>query len=161
MRAGRRHSALIAILASLFVLQAPLCALACLDLGETDVPALEKSAGEQATQPLSGPLSGQEALPCHERTQGSSQEGEPGSMPAHAPAPDRDCGCESQSISEALFLPSSPPAPSPAPLDRISFGIPAPQSEPIAARLRSECRITRQTDLPPPDILLRNSTLLL
>ena len=127
----RRSSWLIATLTALFGLQAPLCALACLDLSDSTPVAAQ--GGEP---------------PCHESSTDPSPTGAPGSH--------EGCGCESayeallpgtgSDLSSVSTLAFAPPGTLPYPADSsAAIALPVPQV----------------TDLPPPDILLIKSTLLI
>ena len=129
-----RRALLIVSLAALFGLGAPLCLVACLEGG----PAAPVAASAHDTE---------QSPPCHG--------GAPAS-PAEAPGSEHECDCasfpvlltkgESTSFNGALHVAA------PAPL-LVAFRVPS--SESSAPRLWE-----RQRDLPPPDVLLLKSTLL-
>lgn len=124
-----RGHRLTATVAALFVLQAPLCALACLP--ESGTAIMAESAGG--------------APPCHE--------------PAEAPEksePHDDCGCADSS---AALLPLS--AKEAAAAHFVVAPSMAALALPHRVIRRTPHTLLTETDLPPPDILLRKSTLLI
>lgn len=125
----KRHIWLIAIVAALFVLQAPLCALACNESAETDSPTTSEP-------------------PCHENPSDSSPIGESN---AH-----EDCACAfapetvvSQPIDFAQTMPV------------VIFVSRAVRLELIDSSRGQDPMDARDADLPPPDILLLKSTLII
>jgi hypothetical protein len=122
---------LIAAVVALFGLQAPLCALACLEL-----PAASPIAAHGAEPP------------CHEQSSEPSRS----DAPAHA-----DCGCERAQdalLTGGGFEASSGAAPFGPVASRACLRLPD------AARLVA-LPVPKATDLPPPDILLLESKLLI
>ncbi|MAG33754.1 MAG: hypothetical protein CL908_22980 [Deltaproteobacteria bacterium] len=129
----RRRIWLIATVAALLTLQAPLCGLACLESSE------------------SGPMAASEAMdsPCHESA--------PSRGPSEPARSHDDCSCED---SYAALVPG---------LETPSSSIQSPQT--FAPSRFSEtvrrCAVavpqicSGATNLPPPDILLLKSTLLI
>ena len=136
----KRRNWLIATLAALFVLQAPLCVLACLTNAAQDESTAE-------TLHASPP-------PCHEQAPHTQ---------APTPAPNKpadthnDCGCE-DSFTAVL-----------ASADKTFANVQTSQviatkalEDPVGAVLRSTIDVRlSEADLPPPDILLLKSTLLI
>jgi hypothetical protein len=132
----RRYSLPIAILTAFFVLEAPLCALACLPTvsSETAMPA-----GEHAD------------MPCHDSAPSAAPDG-----PARQ-SDDCDCGDAFE-----VVMPSTDVSVA----DRVASSLAAVPSGPTFAFAlpRNGHRGTiplEETDLPPPDILLLKSTLLI
>jgi hypothetical protein len=127
-----RRVLLIATTAILFGLQAPLCALACIDSSADASPASVADASEH---------------PCHEESSDSPQPG----APSH-----EDCGCE---LAYEAVLPgaqdtgSTTPTWALAPPSMHSRVADIPRYVPLL--------VTKLTDLPPPDFLLLKSTLLI
>ena len=146
----KRRNWLIAILAALFVLQAPLCVLACLTNAAQDESTAEAL---HASPP-----------PCHEQAPHTQT---PHTQAPHTQAPTsapdkpadthNDCGCED---SFTAVLASS---------DKTFPNVQTSQviatkalEDPFCAVLRSTIDVRlSETDLPPPDILLLKSTLLI
>ena len=130
-----------ASLAALFGLQGSLCAVACL-------------AGPPS-EALSHPPVAE--MPCH-GVAGSQAPGpapDPASDPAKSgPGPDPSCGCEA-SIA-ALTEDGAAIA------TNLTAGIPSPRVSPVrvSQQLASEVHPNTAERLPPPDILLLNSTLI-
>ena len=130
----KRRNWLIAILAALFVLQTPLCVMACLPGATAD----DSAATTHHTVP-----------PCHEQA--------PPSAPAEPSDAHEDCGCGdsytavlasagltfSNAESAATLLPTTLEVPRNAVFGRTTRARPG------------------EVDLPPPDILLLKSTLLI
>ena len=126
-----------ASLAALFGLQGSLCAVACL-------------AGPPS-EALSHPPVAE--MPCHGAA--GSQTPGPASDPVKSrPEPDPSCGCEA-SIA-ALTEDGAAIA------TILTAGIPSPRVSPVRVfqQLASEVRPNAAERLPPPDILLLNSTLI-
>ncbi len=131
----KRRNQLIATLAAFFVLQAPLCVFACLQNAAPD----ESTTEAHHTSP-----------PCHEEAPSPGSSSEPGN--AH-----EDCGCgdsytavlasADQTFSTVQSSPVLPPTALEVPLNAVL-------SRTTKVRLR-------EADLPPPDILLLKSTLLI
>jgi len=131
----KRNTWIIVSLAALFGLRAPLCVFACMDAASTAyVTPMEQHQGETA--------------PCHG----------PGSTYPQSPAPiDHECDCDRTQVvlskgdpknaSGALEVPSPP-------LAVVWAAAPGYQSS-------SAWLWRRHQSLPPPDILLLKSTLLL
>ena len=125
----RRYIWLIATVAALFVLQAPLCALACSESAEANPSTLAEKS-------------------CHEEGSDSSPAGQSNSH--------EDCECNfaagglvSQPI--ASISPTS-----------VEIGIsPSPLPELTYSNPGQELLVAQNTDLPPPDILLLKSTLII
>ncbi len=131
----KRHALITIAFAALFGFRAPLCVFACLESGQAaEVAVAEVPAGEQA--------------PCHGTTP------EPSKVPESG---DHDCTCDrtqlvvSKSDVEKGYGPNVSLAP---PLLIASFVVPDVDRNPSGTWSRHE-------HLPPPDILLLNSTLLL
>ena len=146
----KRRNWLIAIFAALFVLQAPLCVLACLTNATQDESTAEAL---HASPP-----------PCHEQAPHTQT---PHTQAPHTQAPTsapdkpadthNDCGCED---SFTAVLASS---------DKTFPNVQTSQviatkalEDPVGAVFRStiDFRLS-EADLPPPDILLLKSTLLI
>ena len=133
MRLFKQLSWLIAAATALFVLQASLCALACLP----------------AETPDSQPSQAHHDSPCHEQA--------PASDSSEPSTPHDDCGCESsytavlaspdQTSSSVHNLVVLPPHLLTAPHEAVTGK---------TSKLRPS-----ETDLPPPNILLLKSTLLI
>jgi hypothetical protein len=123
VRTVRAHRWRLAILTALFVLQAPLCSLACI---------------EDSHAASDGPP------PCHAEA--------PTSAPEEAPRSHDDCGCESSAEVVPLAKHASPLA-EPAAM------LPAFALRALAPAARWDRRIAGEVGLPPPDLLLRKSTL--
>ena len=141
----KRRNWLIAILAALFVLQAPLCVLACLTNATQDESTAEAL---HASPP-----------PCHEQaphTQAPHTQA-PTSAPDKPADTHNDCGCE-DSFTAVL-----------ASADKTFANVQTSQviatkalEDPFCAVLRSTIDVRlSEADLPPPDILLLKSTLLI
>ena len=141
----KRRNWLIAILAALFVLQAPLCVLACLTNATQDESTAEAL---HASPP-----------PCHEQaphTQAPHTQA-PTSAPDKPADTHNDCGCED---SFTAVLASS---------DKTFPNVQTSQviatkalEDPVGAVFRSTIDVRlSEADLPPPDILLLKSTLLI
>jgi hypothetical protein len=141
----KRRNWLIAILAALFVLQAPLCVLACLTNATQDESTAEAL---HASPP-----------PCHEQaphTQAPHTQA-PTSAPDKPADTHNDCGCE-DSFTAVL-----------ASADKTFTNVQTSQviatkalEDPVGAVLRSTIDVRlSEADLPPPDILLLKSTLLI
>ena len=146
----KRRNWLIAILAALFVLQAPLCVLACLTNAAQDESTAEAL---HASPP-----------PCHEQAPHTQT---PHTQAPHTQAPTsapdkpadthNDCGCED---SFTAVLASS---------DKTFPNVQTSQviatkalEDPVGAVFRSTIDVRlSEADLPPPDILLLKSTLLI
>ena len=124
---------LIAAVAALFVLQAPLCVLACLP-SSSAIPMADMASSDSS--------------PCHE---------EPAGSPAEPPSSGHDdCGCSGETFEAVLASP-----------DKSFTGAPVVAVAPATLSLAAHSRGNRpllqpgETDLPPPDILLLKSTLLI
>ena len=130
----RRRNWLIATATALFVLQAPLCALACLPVtGSQDTASAEHGDG-----------------PCHEQAPDSTSD-EPTN--SH-----EDCGCEAAYT--ALVK-----SPDQSPLNATSYSA-ALLTTRIEGPLRAGAHWVapaqqKEEDLPPPDVLLLKTTLLI
>jgi len=125
----QRHLRLTAILTALYVLQSPVCVLACLQQAE--------AAGIETA--------GMAGHGCHEEAPPSSSE---------APSSHEDC-CESSE--EAVTSQTGS-------LLALSFHAvvsETPGYGPIVSREPRALSIIRAIDLPPPDILLLKSTLII
>jgi hypothetical protein len=118
---------------ALFVLLAPLCAIACLPTADIQGTADSEHGNS----------------PCHESA--------PSSQPSEPEKSNGDCGCED---SYTAVVPIA---------DQTSTNLPstavvleAAISDVFVSEIRPVARAQlRETDLPPPDILLRKSTLLI
>ncbi|GEM_PF-2240741 len=136
----KRRNWLIATLAALFVLQTPLCVLACLTNAAQDESTAE-------TLHASPP-------PCHEQAPHTQT---PTSAPDKPADTHNDCGCE-DSFTAVL-----------ASADKTFANVQTSQAiatkaleDPVGAVLRSTIDVRlSEADLPPPDILLLKSTLLI
>ena len=136
----KRRNWLIATLAALFVLQAPLCVLACLTNAAQDESTAE-------TLHASPP-------PCHEQAPHTQTPTPAPNKPADT---HNDCGCE-DSFTAVL-----------ASADKTFENVQTSQviatkalEDPFCAVLRSTIDVRlSEADLPPPDILLLKSTLLI
>jgi hypothetical protein len=150
----------------LFGIEAPLCAMACLDtvdvsLSESHVladanPATRESAVQRVvasdaspTSP-SSPSSRSTGMPCHESGDGPA--------PAESGNAHDDCGCAWTvagliSDSPAPLLNSSP--------EFRTFGTSSHLHLPLLPRDREAAVAAFESELPPPDILLLKSTLLI
>ena len=136
----KRRNWLIAILAALFVLQAPLCVLACLTNATQDESTAEAL---HASPP-----------PCHEQAPHTQTPTPAPNKPADT---HNDCGCE-DSFTAVL-----------ASADKTFTNVQTSQviatkalEDPVGAVLRSTIDVRlSEADLPPPDILLLKSTLLI
>ena len=136
----KRRNWLIATLAALFVLQAPLCVLACLTNAAQDESTAE-------TLHASPP-------PCHEQAPHTQTPTPAPNKPADT---HNDCGCE-DSFTAVL-----------ASADKTFPNVQTSQviatkalEDPVGAVLRSTIDVRlSEADLPPPDILLLKSTLLI
>lgn len=130
----KRRNGLIATLAALFVLQVPLCALACLPNAASAEPTTEAH---------------HDSAPCHEQA-GASAPAEP--VDAHD-----DCGCGDSytavlgNVDQTFSNVQSSPVIQTKALD-----------EPLDVVFSRTLRVRlSEADLPPPDILLLKSTLLI
>jgi len=121
---------LIATMAALFGLQAPLCAFACVELS-----AIERDVAEAA-------------MPCHKQSSEARSPGDTGSK--------EDCSSCDQATYEALA--SAPELNVPA--LQLAVAATPTRAEPVDASPRVAELAAVSTDLPPPDILLLKSTLL-
>ena len=121
---------LMATVAAIFALQAPLCALACLD---SSVAA--GAAAQEAEHP------------CHEQSRGST--------PADTPTSHEGSGCDLGC--EALLVGSD----TPSNLPTLAVVTPTASAEAFYSGLISAPAVPKEADLPPPDILLLKSTLLI
>jgi hypothetical protein len=122
---------LIATVTALFGLQAPLCALACLESPVDSAPVASQH----------------EEHPCHDESSDSSEPG----APAH-----EGCGCE---IAYDALIPGQTDATSS--ISSFVFVVESTPSEPLAAEPYLAHWVPTATDLPPPDILLLKSTLII
>lgn len=131
----KRRTWLIATLTALFVLQTPLCALACLP---SPAPAESPAEAHHASPP------------CHEQT--------PTTAPTEPDDAHNDCGCEDvdravlASAADQTFSQVQSTPVLPARELRLSL---------IAAFNRMAGLQLNEANLPPPDILLLKSTLLI
>lgn len=127
----KRRTWLIATVTALFVLQVPLCALACFDMAGT---------GPTATADQ----------PCHE--------GNPDSSPASESNSHDDCGCKL--APEALVSQLSES--NTTTTSSVGIFLSAKQLTELTNSPRGYTpRVKQGTDLPPPDILLLKSTLII
>lgn len=134
----KRWNRLIATAAALFVLQAPLCVLACLPSAN---PEAETAETHQAPS-------------CHEQAP-SSESSSSTSEPVES---DAECGCES---AYTAVLASADPTFSLAAQNLVVVP-PHAMAAPLEAVLVRTSKVrSTETDLPPPDILLLKSTLLI
>ena len=138
----KRSSGFIATLAVLFVLQAPLCAFACLDgVNEIDI-AFDDPISQADPKPTSNA-----GRACHD-------EG-PASTPPGAPGSHDDCGCEMGA--DALVSPSSDSTT----LSLQIFVHASTRWDPTPSSGSWDAADARDLDLPPPDIPLLKSTLII
>jgi len=127
----KRHIWLVATTVALFGLQAPLCALACITGAQQSAPQVAENAEQ----------------PCH------GESPDPGSE--QSPASREDCSCE---LSTMTLVPASgvaTSAPALALLPLYAFALP------VHSRVRMTAPVSGSADLPPPDIMLLKSTLLI
>jgi len=117
-------------MAALFVVQAPLCALACFENAEAD-----SSTGTERS--------------CHDEQSDSSPSGESNS---HA-----DCGCNF--VTQALVSQPTNYNSTSSSIEIVAS--PAQRSELTFSSRVPESQIAQNADLPPPDILLLKSTLII
>ncbi len=124
----KRRTGLIATLTAFFVLQAPICALACVENPAPDSAAVGHS--------------------CHDESSGPS--------PAEEPASHEGCGCE---LAPEAFASQA----SDSNLKQTHLHVaPVRRGPDLSAAFESAASsIARNIDLPPPDILLVKSTLLI
>ena len=131
----KRRAVLVLSFAALFGLTGPLCVFAC----------IEGSSGEPVA---ASPQHSGEAPPCHGSAPVSSPE---------APAGDHECGCDDLRVvltkAESSKATGSLAVVVQAPLQ---FSFPVRPAVPAPAR-----HWKRQAGLPPPDVLLLKSTLLI
>ena len=123
----------VAAVAALFVLQAPLCALACLP-SSSAMPMADTASSDSS--------------PCHE---------EPASSPSEPPSPGHDdCGCSGESFEAVLASPDTS-------FTGTSIVAVVPATLTLAGYAGGNRPFLQpgETDLPPPDILLLKSTLLI
>ncbi len=128
----KRRIWLTATTAALFTLQAPLCALACLESPET----VSASASHHGAQP------------CHD------DGAEP--APADRPRSHEHCGCAL--VIEARVVETSSCSTVSA---AASITSPKVFSQPGGAIVRWAPSVPSSTDLPPPDLLLLKSSLII
>jgi hypothetical protein len=128
------RASLILSLAALLGLSAPLCAYACLDARTAESVVADVQHSEQAP-------------PCHGGAPASSEE---------APAGEHECGCDDLQVvltkSDSGKALDSLEVDATTPL-RVSFRVLPLQTRPA--------RLWTRRALPPPDILLLKSTLLI
>jgi hypothetical protein len=141
MRMMNRHAWLIATVTALFVLQAPICAVACLESDASDASA----------------DASHEVPACHEAApDANSNRGA-----EDAPASHEDCGCDV--APSMLPIPADQPG-QPGELSS-SRNLVAISTSTFELRrfafVVSYLALPCQTDRPPPDILLLKSTLLI
>jgi len=145
---------LTAGLVAFFLLHAPLCALACLP----PAAAGGDTSGELAAMPCHGPEAGS-ASPASERA-ASSNPSDPG--PGATSTTDTDshsntCGCDESLQAVSRAAQSS--------LLEATQCVAIAASPHVLARLARDVEVAPrppdETDLPPPDILLLASTLLI
>jgi hypothetical protein len=140
-------------MAILFGIEAPLCALACVDAGDPQRATLTYQTSSQTspdTTSESSSASGQGHRPqaaCHDTPSGSA--------PSNTPESHPDCGCDF--VVEGLL--------SDSPIEAANFVMGLPSSSAfvdfLAAEDREASKSTFASDIPPPDILLLKSTLLI
>lgn len=133
----KRRNWLIAAVAAVFVLQAPLCVFACIP---TDAPNADTAMADGDHMPA-----------CHEQAPASS---ESPSQPANS---HDDCGCET-SYSAVL---ASPDQTFSTAQNVVAFSPRALDTSLIRLITRVSTAWQSETDLPPPDILLLKSTLII
>jgi hypothetical protein len=129
----KRRGSLIATVVALFGLQAPLCALACLES-----PDAERVAAHQTEHP------------CHEQAEQPAD-----SSTSGAPSTHEDCGCDLsyQALVSRADLSSS----------AVSLVLHRPDAQRLstASQVHETLAVSRLPDLPPPDILLLKSILII
>ena len=146
---AKRPIWLIATALALFGLQVPLCALACMQGSDA-----ESTASQRVEPPCHGLKSGSKSVESQGH-QPSPAESSGNASPTKAPCSQEECGCDfayeallpgidsiSNQGSLALILGSTPGRPNDSSMPRF-------------------CAVPTSTDLPPPDILLLKSTLLI
>ncbi len=149
----RRRKQLIAIFAALFVLQTPLCALACVPGGGPTPMSAAAHDAPSCHETTSATTTSRTAPPTPRTTPEATPEADPvGPVDAHDA-----CGCDES----VAAVPSSVEASNPT-----GFELTGVAADLTARRLdvgiRRVTRVPpRETDLPPPDILSLQSTLLL
>jgi len=140
-------------MAILFGIEAPLCSLACVDAGDPQRVTLTHQTSSQTSPDTSSQFpsdSGQghrPQAPCHDTPSGSG--------PSNSPASHQDCGCDF--AVEGLL--------SDSPIEAANFVMGLLPSSGFAdfraAEDREALKATFASDIPPPDILLLKSTLLI
>ena len=170
MRSSRQTTAIRALLAIIGLLQAPLCAVACLDtgaVGSTPVAHALESATREVESSAASPAPGAAGMagsPCHGMTHAAAEPPASAGLPPtdtqDAPRQELACGCQD---APAVLVESADATSLAAAGDGLGglvvFAqrrLDLPPATPTAARLR-----LREADLPPPDLLLRKSTLIL
>ncbi len=133
----KRRNWLIATVAAVFVLQAPLCVFACIP---TAAPAAEMAMAD-----------GEHTPSCHEQAPASS---ESPSEPANS---HDDCGCEN-SYSAVLASPDETFSTAQNVVALPPRSLDAPVVQPVT---RVSTVWPSETGLPPPNILLLESTLII
>jgi hypothetical protein len=129
-RRVKRRTWLIATVTALFVLQVPLCALACFELAGTGPTAISEH-------------------PCHE--------GNPDSSPASESNSHDNCGCKLAPEAPVSQISESNTTTAP-----VGIFVSAKQlTELTNSARRHTPRVKQGADLPPPDILLLKSTLII
>ena len=142
---AKRPIWLIATVLALFGLQVPLCALACMQGSDTESIAThqpEPSCHQQSSRQQSGHEQSR-----HERNDDSS--------PSEAPCSQAECGCE---FAYEALLPSVDSISNHSSFAFLLLGTPG---QPLDSSVRRASGVPTGTDLPPPDILLLKSTLLI
>lgn len=141
----KRRFWLILTMAILFGIEAPLCAFACVEAGAPQLATHDSEPVSEATPHLDP--THQRSAPCH----GSK----PDSAPADVPESHQDCGCDF--TVEGLLSDSS----STATISVIGWTSPDGLIDFIAADNREAWKASFESDIPPPDLLLLKSTLLI
>jgi hypothetical protein len=132
---AKRPIWLIATGLALFGLQVPLCALACMQGSDA-----ESVTAQQAE------------LPCHAQ---NSHEQSRDASPSKAPCSEEDCGCD---FAYEALLPIADGFSSHGSLVLVPLGTPG---QVFDSSVRRASAVPTSSDLPPPDILLLKSTLLI
>ena len=150
MRMAKRPIWPIATGLALFGLQMPLCALACMQGSDA-----ESVAAQQAEPPCHAQNS--HAQNSHAQTSHAQKSDEQSSdaSPPKAPCSEEDCGC---AFAYEALLPIADGISSHGSLVVVLLGTPG---QVFDSSVRRPSAVPTRSDLPPPDILLLKSTLLI
>ena len=154
----KQQRRLIAVLTAVFVLCAPLCALACLPGADSSAVAAADSAGDPDFSHASASAT---TPPCHGAAQDSAdRDPSEASLPAPPASSHGDCGCD-----DACAATRAPLVEAERVQAHLTLSAAIPQAD-LSARSQAEPTPLRrtplsQTDLPPPDLLLLKSSLLI